>query len=320
MKLEWADYHNHSQLLEKIDQMKVWSNILGFTPKLNQFILNPLRPDKHLGSCYLERKGDKIILVDWADKRFSGHDCISAYLVKYPKPWAEACIELLKTSSLEAPSVSYMALPGLKVKTKELIPIYRNWEKRDKVYWEKRGISKTQLERKETLTLPIKGYILIKDTKQEVYFGDLAYAFHCNEKVKLYFPERKQFRFIGTTGRTDVWHLNRGSDTLLVTKSQKELLVWENLVNWDLTHVQNESFSQEDSELVYKWEVGYDKILLNFDNDLTGIKAMQTFTSKFLFKEVSYFHIDPATGIKDIDQMMVEWGSNETLDYIQTLI
>jgi len=321
MKLDWVEYHNHRQLLNKLDQMKVWSNLIGYTPKIGEHILNPLRPDKHKGSCYLENRDGRIIIVDWADRKHSGHDCISAYLMKYPQPWNQACIELLKIGSgISVNTSSYMAIPGYKKKTREIIPIYRNWNDKDKKYWSARGVSRSQLDRKETLTKPIKGYILIKEDTQQFDLNELAYCFESNGRFKLYFPERQEFRFISSTKRTDVWHLDRGSDTLLVTKSQKELLVWENLIDWDLTHVQNESYSEHDAELIYKWEVGYEKVYFNFDNDITGITAMQNFTSKFLFKEAEFFYIDPKFNIKDIDQMRVEWGYNDTLEYINTLI
>lgn len=320
MKLEWLEYQNHNQLLNKIDQSKIWEYILGHSFKLNEFVLNPLRIDNNIGSCYLTQKDNKIILIDWAAKQFNGLDCIAAYMIKYPKKWTDVCIDLLKIGEIQS-SVSYMAIPGLKKSESVIYPFKREWQSRDKNFWTKRDVSKEQLERKETLTFPIKGYLQEKDgSKIESHFHDLAYAYECNGRYKLYFPERKTYRFLGDQKRHDIWFLNRNHSTLLVCKSQKEMLIWENLVNWNLTHIQGESFSPLDTALIYQWEVGHEKIIFNFDNDRVGIQTAKLFSENIMFKESSYFYIDPNTGFKDIDEMYLSWGKEDTLDYLNTIL
>lgn len=319
MKLKWLEYYNHDQILQKIDQIKIWEFLVGHSIKLNEFILNPLRIDNHTGSCYLTQKDNKIILVDWAAKEFSGLDCIAAYLKKYPQSWNSACINLFKIGEMK--SLSYMAIPGLKKSENIILPIYREWQLRDKTFWQKRDITKEQLEREITRTKPIKGYIQIKDGKKsENYISDLGYAYHCNDRHKLYFPERRTYRFLGNQLRHDIWFLNRNSQTLLVCKSQKEMLLWENLVDWNLTHIQGESFSPLDNALIYQWEVGHEKIIFNFDNDKVGMQTAKLFSNNIMFKESSYFYIDPETGFKDIDEMYITWGKEDTLDYLTTIL
>ena len=78
MKLSDIDFKSHKELLSNINQEKIWFNIVG-NVRLEQFILNPLREDKHAGSCRLIEHGGTIFLNDWASKEHYWKDCISNY-------------------------------------------------------------------------------------------------------------------------------------------------------------------------------------------------------------------------------------------------
>src|SRR5690606_24341835 len=103
---------NKEWLLQSIDQMLVWSSIVGYSVNLEQKILNPLRNDKRLGSCYLKDNGRNIILIDHADSKTSGYDCVTAYRYLNPnRSWSEVCSDLMNIGHL--PISSYRVLPGV---------------------------------------------------------------------------------------------------------------------------------------------------------------------------------------------------------------
>ncbi len=314
-------HYTRDRLLQSIDQIKIWHSIVGYC-QLGEFILNPLRVDNHKGSCSLIEYQGRIILQDWASKKHSGADCISAYCTINPhKTWQEVCTNLLELSKGFVPTSAYVAIPGLvkKSKTLELIPIYREWQIRDKEYWGKRGITKSQLER-DNLVRPIQGYIQIKeDRKSEQHFNELAYCYHYEERVKFYFPERKEFRFLGNINRNDTYFINKGSSTILITKSLKDMLVLDNLTSFNLLHIQSEN-SDPDGHIILDWEFGHKDAILFYDNDNAGIEGMKRLASKFLYLEPSLFWINPDTGFKDIDEMRSNWGEKDTIEYLQTYL
>lgn len=312
-------YFNRQDLINTIDQLSIWQSIVGYV-KLGDMLLNPLRQDNHLGSCFLKEHNGRIVLSDWASKKHSGIDCIGAYMMLNPtKKWDQVCEDLLLLSR-KLPTSSYISIPGIEKPKEKVIsqffPIYRNWEIRDKNYWKSRSVNLAQLERPDTLVRPISGYTQLKGGKSfEMHFNELAYCYHHNNKVKFYFPDRKSFRFLGDATCNDIWHLERDK-TLIISKSHKDMLVWENVTEHSLTHVQGEEFVHPDDLTIFNWELKYDRFIIVFDNDNAGREGAERLSKKFLYKTPEiYTIIHP--DIKDIDDLVVAKGLKKTKSFIQ---
>lgn len=314
---------NKQWLLSQIDQERVWSNILGYSFKIGQWILNPLRTDKHLGSCSIiwSNKNDNLILMDYADKRTSGFDCITAYQYLYPqKKWDEVCSDLLNIAQ-SFPTSAYKILPGIiKEKISEFTPFYRDWTQEDIDWWDLRGVVLEQLNRDVTLTKPVKGYFHKKEGKEtQVHFNEQCYCYHHQDKVKFYFPNRKNFRFIGNISKEDIWYLNKGSDILFISKSNKDLLVLDNLLDVNLTMIQSET-NYPSSDKFYEWECSHKEVYVLMDNDNPGRQIAQEIKKQFLYIPCKIIEINPLTKCKDIDEYYVKHGFNETFDYLNYLL
>lgn len=312
---------NKQWLLNQLDQKKVWSNILGYSFEIGQKILNPLRDDKHLGSCSIcwSNKSDNLVLLDFADSRTNGFDCISAYQFLNPrKSWSEICSDLL-TLGKSLPTSSYNVIPGLKPKESkevEFIPIYRDWTDEDIKWWRKRGIVKEQLDRETTLVKPVNGYIQKKEGKEsEIHFNEQCYCYHHLNKFKFYFPNRKNWRFIGNMGKNDIW-LIRGNSNLIITKSHKDALALESCVPFSITHVQAETNFPE-SHILLDWELGFDNIWILYDNDKQGRIGAQLLSEQFIYKKPQIVFLED---YKDVSVMIYSEGLTETIDYLNTLI
>lgn len=323
MIYDYLSYGNKKWLLNHIDQQVVWSSIIGYNVELNKLILNPLRNDKSLGSCLITIDSQGIYnLVDYADSRTNGFDCISAYRYLYPhKSWNEVCYNLLNIGQI-IPTSAYKSVPGLIKKKQEvtLIPIYRDWSQQDLDWWYKRGVTIDQLNREETLVKPIKGYIQTKENKQsEVHFNEQCYCYHHQDKVKFYFPNRKNYRFLGNMTKNDVWFLNRNSDTLFICKSHKDLLVIENICDFSLSLVQSET-NYPSSDKFYEWECFYKQVIICMDNDQTGRNIAQEIKKQFLYIPCKIIEIEPETKYKDFDEYYIKEGLTETIDYLNYLL
>lgn len=279
--------------------------------------MNPLRQDTNAGSCYLSEYEGKIVLTDWASYKYSGRDCIAAYMELNPfKAWSEVIYELLQVGSYS----NYVPAVVKRKKTLDLKPIYKEWTPEEEQWWLKQGITREQMDRPETLVRPVKGYIHTKEGKEmKVYLSEPAYCYHCGGKYKFYFPTRKEGRFLGNQNRDCVWEIDRGSKTLLVAKCQKDMLTLENLVPFNLTHVQGENYGHPGDMTIYEWEVKYDKIILFFDGDESGISGMKRLQQRFLYTPCECVWITEQ-GIKDTSQMHRDWGKEDTIDYLIELL
>jgi len=310
---------NKQWLLDNIDELQVWSNILGYRAELDKLILNPLRNDRRLGSCSLKEVRGRICLIDFAHKETSGFDCVSAYRYKNPgKSWGDVCEDLMSMGQIQSTSVKPSVIKEKRNTKYE--PIYREWTKDDKQWWRDRGVFMKQLNRTQTLTLPVTGYYKEKNNKSSLYqTQERCYCYHFKEKVKFYFPERKSYRFEGNSYEDDLWFLNRKSDTLIICKSHKDLLVMENLCDFNLTMVQSES-TLPSSEKFYEWECSHKEIIIFMDNDSPGRKMAESIKKQILYLPTRIIEIEKETGHKDIDEFRVKEGFKETFDYLNYLL
>jgi len=306
-------YHiSRKELFSRIDQLNVWRQIVGHV-NVEEWFLNPFRNDTRKGSCCLIWTGDTLRLKDFAHPETSGLDCIAGYMKYYPHlSWNQVCANLLSLN-VSLVASSYKILPGLTKEETKFECFYRDWQDRDLEYWIKRGVEQWQLDRKETLVRPIEGFIKHSEPKLERYFGDLAFAYHFDSRVKIYFPNREKPRFIGNAKQGDLWHLRKGSDMLVIQKSHKDLLVLDGLSEYDIAAVQSEQ-SVISPEVMFEWESYYSKVFIWYDPDDAGQNGANKLKEKFLYTDVELI---TSEGGKDLDEMYLSHGEKFCLTFIK---
>jgi DNA primase len=80
--------------------------------------------------------------------------------------------------------------------------------------------------------------------------------------------------------------------------------------------VQGENWGHPEGHILLEWELLYDNIFIFMDNDNPGIEGANRLANKFAYKKPSIFYIDPKYGIKDIDQFRVEYGYEDTVEFL----
>lgn len=306
-------YISKKELLHRVDQESVWRQILG-SVKVGDWVLNPFRPDRNKGSCKLHWMEGTLRLIDFADKSCSGFDCIEGYKRMNPNlSWTEICTNLLNLSPGLVTS-SYKIFPGIKsLSTTTYVPHYREWEQRDIDYWGLRGVSLKQFGG-EFKVLPLNGYLEKKDSyERKVNFNDLCYCYHFDTRYKFYFPERERPRFIGNAKGSDLWTNKRGSDILVIQKAHKDFFVLENLCDYDIVSVQNET-PIIPSDVMFEWESYYSKIFIWFDNDEPGVAGANKLKDQFLYTPVELIFSE---GGKDLDEMYLNQGERFCVTFIK---
>lgn len=260
------------QLLSKINQVAVWSYILKENIWSKKQVLNVLRGDKHLGSCYIKQGSRDMVMVDYAAPCYNGFDCVMAYQHQNPHlSWNEVCIDLLKiTGNIEYKWIEQKQEKKIKV---EFDVHYRDWNYINFQFWKDINVSRDQLDNPLTFTRPFKNYDIYKDGMYHKTIKGYGYAYHVGDKVKCYIPDGDKFTKWRTNfEKGDVWYVKRNSDTLLLCKSNKCLLVWENLVPFDLVNYLAEG-SLPTIDFVNTTMIKYKRIISIRDNDLAGLRV-----------------------------------------------
>ena len=145
----------------------------------------------------------------------------------------------------------------------------------------------------------------------------IAYYFPKSNHVKLYFPEKTEFRWYSNCDINDVFgadlvdYYSTISNELIITKSQKDRLT----LNYKLGHysiaLQNEGSYLPDDFINYIKSL-FPRIWLLFDNDLAGIEASTKIAEKYDFEQL---FLDD-NNVKDIYESVQMYGEEETIKKI----
>jgi hypothetical protein len=156
-------------------------------------------------------------------------------------------------------------------KDKTLIQVQkRPFSKKDAVYWSHFGISSNTLK---YFNVYAAQYIWIDGKLNYSYSqNDSAYAYYFGENdYKIYFPNRKDFRFISNTQSIQGYKQLKDSNLLIITKSLKDVMALYEF-NISAIALQNEIVLPK-QELIDELKSRFNHIYLFYDFDLTGIRT-----------------------------------------------
>jgi hypothetical protein len=172
--------------------------------------------------------------------------------------------------------------------TIEITP--RPWTKADAKYWSKYGIPSRLLNYHNIKS--ISNYKIDSKRKDNAFYAvnpySLAYSFdyYVHNGVfrrKLYFPQVKgDGKFISNVDDTIVqgWTLlPKGGNILFITKSYKDILIFNLLGYWAIAP--NSELTYIPEPVMNKIKQRFDNIYCWFDNDAAGIMGATQFSSKF---------------------------------------
>lgn len=262
------------KVLEKISQEEIFSLLCGYVPVEFQRVVSPLREDHNPG-CWFEYYLDTLYFKDFAFQPTS-MDCFTMAMIKFNLSSYHEAVQLIynltkgKTIRLEAIKV----IKRLRKPKKNLTRIFfepRYFSNQDLDFWGSYNITRQQLI--DDKVFAVKKYSVgINELHTEVVNG-LCYAYtnFKNNKVKLYFPQRVEKRFITNCTANDIGCIakNKTQNTLIITKSYKDARVLCN-AGFCTIWLQNEGMIPSSiTELVQP----YRKVVILFDNDQQGIIA-----------------------------------------------
>lgn len=162
---------------------------------------------------------------------------------------------------------------ALKVK-KVIYYTSRPFTKRDLGWWLKFGIDEELLKLYRVKSLK---YLLNDDFSIKYTFRQtqLAFAFEVYDEVKIYCPDETDFKWRNTCPADYILgaeQLTGLSDTLIITKSLKDIMSFKSLMNVDVISPQSEGhiFTQQEISFIKN---KYSKLFVVMDYDDAGINA-----------------------------------------------
>jgi 5S rRNA maturation endonuclease (ribonuclease M5) len=296
------------QDINHVNQLAIWRIILGKHLDIGEFFTNPFRYDK-TPKCYLRDYNGVILFTDWASPEFNNYTCFHAYAHINKCTLDEAATALINGNySLLLPSFERT----YKHKNKSTITFetytYQTkpaFNKKDAVYWTKRGITKEQL-----LNDGVYSVFSYAINGKKFYPSSLCYAYTFpSGNVKIYQPYSK-YKWFSNTGKNDVWKIGNYTEECIITKSYKDARELHNLTGLRTYSFMNERVIPNIDE----WPHYYNIIL--YDNDTTGKEGANQL-GKLLDSKIAFVPEDYG---KDVDEVIVKYGIDFTKQLLNSIL
>ena len=275
--------------INKLDQLKIWCDIIGKTVVLEERFASPFRGDAKTKLCTLNLVGDMILFSSFnpMDKPFNGWNCVKAYSYLRSLSYINGIKELF-----ENPSNVFITQPR-QVSTKSiktLQPLIIDWNKEGLDYWHKKGVFDLEF------IYQIEG---CKTSDYDVIFTKLAFAYQYENKYKVYVPfaEDKKNKWLSGCRHDDTWYIDNGCDIILVCKAAKDQKMIQSILkdSIDYIHCQGE-------QTIVKIPRDYARKIAFMDNDEAG----RIMSDKY--ERLGYEIIQTPEDTKDFDLYYMKHG------------
>jgi hypothetical protein len=308
---------------ERVSEEEIFSFYLGIEVDLNKPFCSPLRIDKNPTCKFFITNAGNLHMKD-----FSGHfsgNCFALVQFMYSVSFKEALLiiandfELLDYENEKA--FKKVAITKL-IQTKSVINYQtRKWDKQDLEYWNKFYISQELLQYYNVY--PINLIWLNSKLHYTNSKNDPAYIYIFEEdKFKIYFPKRKNARFLCNTNVVQgLKQLPQTGKTLIITKALKDIMV---LYNFNIPAIAPQSETQIiDVKLYEELSSRFETIHTLYDFDLTGIRTSNKMKKLYKIKPLFLTNGRFKTknfGAKDPADYLALKGPVKMLEAIKTLL
>lgn len=259
-------------ILEHVSEEEIYQRYFRLEVSFKGKFCSPLRDDKN-PTCnfFRHNRSGEIYMKDHAG-HFCGN-CFDALMVFYGCTFKKALLMIANDFGLIKIDVERKPVP-LELRERQKADIKfstRAWLKSDDEFWSKYCINHQLL--KYFKVFPVQTIFLNNGLCYTYHVGNPAYAYVFGENdIKIYFPKRKESRFICNTSKLQGYdQLPEKGEILIVTKSMKDVMVLFNL-GYSAVAPQSETqmITQEEYDELSK---RFEKIYSFYDFDLTGIRT-----------------------------------------------
>lgn len=273
-------------ILSKLSQEEIFEKYIGEQVSLSRTYRSPLREDLR-PTCSFKYLGDILLLKDWAG-HFTG-DCFRLVSILNNNCTYNQVYKIIANDfniiSNGKKGESYKRKPVFTVckTTKADIKVkWRSFDSEDIAYWQSFGISMNTLVK---FNIGAVDYVWLNNVILYKFSSlDRAYCYwFSSNDMKVYFPFRKEYRFLGNTSVLQGYdQLPEYGDLLVITKSLKDVAL---LSEYGISAVAPPSESsiiteEEHADLSKRFKT----IVTLYDFDLTGIRSSNKMKKKYNYK------------------------------------
>ena len=298
---------NKDLILSKLSEEQIFSFYIGSEIRSKKLFRSKLRNDKNPTCSMYRNKFGTLIYKDFATGQ---HLNCFAYVMEMFKCDYYTAIKIIANDFNIIHDSSIIKNKG-KIISKD----FRIEEK----WWAKYGITPEILKRYDVYSCKhvfLNGQLIAKSQQHCPIFGYYGKKYQGNELWKIYFPKRKEYRFIGNYPSKKMQgyeQLPKTGKVCVITKSQKDCMSLYSLgipacAPNSETVIPNEAIIN-DLKSRFKY------IICLWDNDYTGISFLNKFKHKY--PDLIYTWIPRSLKVKDISDYYKEYGKKETIKLIK---
>ena len=312
-------------LLSKNSEETYMRTYLGvsITKKL---IVSPLRNDKKPTASFYRNKNNELIFHDFGTgfhANFIGvvmelHHCdykqalrIIAEDFGYIKKEIERPeIKIKKTNiKIEEKSDTIIQIQNKPFSESEL-----NW-------WESYGVHESTLKKFKVFSCAsffINGNYVNSSSDKSFTFGYYGGKKNGNELWRLYFPQKRTFRFLSNWDKNIIQgakQLPQQGNLLVITKSLKDVMCLYELNISAIAPCSEVLFISNDQ--LNKLKKRFKHIILFYDTDLTGISFMRKIKKQH--PNLNFFFIPRKFKVKDLTDFVKKYGLIKTKEYVEQI-
>lgn len=160
----------------------------------------------------------------------------------------------------------------------------QKFKKQHHEYWNCVGVSEDYCKKYECYAIK---ELSLNRKRIPIPSGEAVFGYYIPEtkKVKIYFPQRRESKFLGNVDYYHIWNLNNieKCDKLVVIKSMKDLITVSQFFPC-IVSTQNESVQLFSEEVVNTLNSLAKEIVVFFGSDADGVKKCKEITKKFSWK------------------------------------
>ena len=194
--------------------------------------------------------------------------------------------------------------------------VFRPWTTQDQYFWTQFNIGSKLLD--EYCVRPLSYYTMIKDGKELVISGNYIYGYFTKggELYKIYQPKTSDKKFLKIKDHLQGGQHLEDNDYLIILSSLKDMMALKSLklsnINVVAPDSENSMIRKDTMEQFIK---DYKKVIVMFDNDDAGIKAMEKYKTTYPAVEILLLPMS-----KDLSDSIKDNGAKAVRDRLVPLI
>lgn len=319
---------NKDLILSTLSEEQIFGFYIGSEIKGKKLFRSKLRNDKNPTCSMYRNKSGSLVYKDFATGQYL--NCFGYVMELFRCDYYTALriiandFNIVHDSSI-VKNRGKIISKDFKIEEKEFSKIQvevQDFSEQELKWWSKYGITKEILEEYNVYSCKhvfLNNQLIAKSQQHCPIFGYYGKKYQGNELWKIYFPKRKESRFMGNYPSKKMQgyeQLPKSGKICVITKSQKDCMTLHSL-RIPACAPNSETVIPSEA-IINDLKKRFKYIICLWDNDYTGISFLNKF--KRTYPELIYTWIPRKLGAKDISDFYKENGREKTLNLIKEFL